>query len=186
MKLVEGGSLSSRMAEFAVPPAGSRSAAWERQVGVAKLVAAIARAVHHAHQRRILHRDLKPANVLLDAEAGPQVADFGLAKRIGSESTLTGTAVLGTPAYVAAEQASGDREVTTQTDVYGLGAILYELLTGRPPFKGSTVVDTLRLVQEAEPVRPRSVCPAVDRDLETLCLKCLEKDPVRRFESAAA
>jgi serine/threonine protein kinase/WD40 repeat protein len=187
MRLLEGGSLAARMADLAVASATTRGDARRRQAAVAALVATIARAVHHAHQRGILHRDLKPANVLLDSAGQPLVADFGLARRTDADSTLTATgAILGTPSYMAPEQARGSAEVTTQADVWGLGAILYELLTGQPPFKGTDMLDTLAKVKDREPTRPRSVSPFVNHDLETVCLKCLEKDPTRRYPSAVA
>ncbi len=188
MRLVEGGSLAARMPDFAVPEATSKAESRARQQRAAGLIAVVARAVFHAHQRGILHRDLKPANVLIDPVGAPHVTDFGLARRIGAEdSTLTATgAVLGTPSYMAPEQTGGGQPITTQADVYGLGAVLYEVLTGQPPFKGADVVGTLALVREKEPARPRTICPAVDGDLETICLKCLEKDPARRFSSAEA
>ncbi len=183
MRLIEGGTLAGRVGELSIPAAPGR----DRQTAAARLVSSIARAVHHAHQRGVLHRDLKPSNVLLDAAGEPHVADFGLARRIGASSSLTASgAVLGTPSYMAPEQARGGKDVTTAADVWGVGAVLYELLTGRPPFKGTDVLDTLAQVREGAVVRPRAVCPAVDADLETVCLKCLEKDPVRRYGSAAA
>ncbi|MFP2930317.1 serine/threonine-protein kinase, partial [Pyxidicoccus sp. 3LG] len=174
MRLMEGGSLADHMARLRTQPRRA-----------AELMAAVARAVHHGHQRGILHRDLKPPNILLDTEGQPHVSDFGVAKRIEKDGlTQTGT-VVGTPAYMAPEQAAGHvRGLTLSADVYSLGAILYELLSGRPPFEGETAAHILQQVLEAEPVSLRTVAPGVDRDLETLCHKCLEKQPGRRYASA--
>ena len=171
MKLIEGRSLGQRALTF---------------VELAQLLARVAHAVHYAHQRGILHRDLKPSNILLDEKGQPHVADFGLAKQIeGGESLSQSNAVLGTPAYMAPEQARGQiKQLTTAVDVYGLGAILYELLTGRPPFRGENTAETLLLVMTQEPTAPSKLKAGIPRNLETICLKCLEKDPARRYGSA--
>jgi WD40 repeat protein/tetratricopeptide (TPR) repeat protein len=158
----------------------------------ARLIEVLARAVHYAHGQSVIHRDLKPGNVLLTAAGAPKIADFGLARHTEGESGLTtaGT-VMGTPNYMAPEQADGRLEdICPHTDTYALGAILYECLTGRPPFQGATVLDTLAKVREQEPVPPHRLLGSTNRscpaDLETICLKCLEKDPHRRYASAGA
>jgi serine/threonine-protein kinase len=152
----------------------------------AEIIASLARTVQYAHERGILHRDIKPGNILLDAQGEPHLADFGLVRLVESDSTVTRTEeVLGTPSYIAPEQAAGQNDkVTSATDVYGLGAVFYQLLTSHPPFAGGTTYETIRLVLETEPRNPRLWNPKIDRDLTTICLKCLEKDPARRFKSA--
>jgi hypothetical protein len=176
MKLVEGTSLSEHLPRLAREPRAA-----------ARLLATIARAIHHAHQRGIIHRDLKPANILVDAGGEPHVTDFGLARRLEGGSSLTQTgAIVGTPSYMAPEQAAGKKGLTTVADVYSLGAILYELLTGQPPFRAETPLDTVLQVLEREPERPRVINPRVDADLELVCLKCLAKDPQHRYGSAEA
>jgi WD40 repeat protein/predicted Ser/Thr protein kinase len=175
MELIEGRSLAELVREKPLPA---------RQT--AQLLKTIAEAVHFAHERGLLHRDLKPSNVLLDRLDEPHVTDFGLAKRMEGDANLTQTGqVLGTPNYMSPEQADPKRGPTTAaSDVYALGAVLYHLVTGRPPFLAETVTQTLRLVAEDEPVSPRLLNPSVPRDLETICLKCLPKDPNRRYASA--
>ena len=152
------------------------------------LVREVAEAIQYAHDRGIIHRDLKPQNVLLDKNGRPKVTDFGLAKKVESDEGLTASgAVMGTPSYMPPEQASGDtRSLGPPADIYSLGAVLYCLLTGRPPFQSSSLMETLLQVRHREPVAPRELNPAVDLDLETICLKCLEKDPKRRYASAQA
>jgi TolB-like protein/Flp pilus assembly protein TadD/predicted Ser/Thr protein kinase len=177
MKFVEGGQLDEVVKQT---PLSIREAV--------ELIAKVARTVHYAHEHGILHRDIKPGNILLDAKGEPQLTDFGLARLVESESTVTRTLeVLGTPSYMAPEQAAGNNaKLTSATDVYGLGAVLYQLLTGHPPFAGGTTYETIKLLLETEPRQPRLWNPKVDRDLSTICLKCLEKDPRRRYSSALA
>jgi serine/threonine-protein kinase len=177
MKFVEGGQLDEVIRRT---PMSIRQAA--------ELIAKVARTVHYAHEHGILHRDIKPGNILLDANGEPHLTDFGLARLVESESSVTHTLeVLGTPSYMAPEQASGETaKLTSGTDVYGLGAVLYQLLTDHPPFAGGTTYETIRLVLDTEPRQPRLWNPKVDRDLSTICLKCLEKDPQRRYSSALA
>jgi serine/threonine-protein kinase len=176
MEYLPGGSLAQRLRGRPQPAAHC-----------AEMVEALARAVHSAHQAGVVHRDLKPANVLLAADGTPKVADFGLAKQLDRDGGPTHSgAILGTPAYMAPEQAGGmTRQVTPLIDVYALGAILYEMLTGRPPFLADEPVQTVLLVLGTEPVAPRRLQPGVPRDLETICLKCLEKSAARRYASAA-
>ncbi len=177
MEFVDGGSLAQR-------PGGAPLPARE----AARLVRTLAGAVHAAHQKGVVHRDLKPANVLLGSDGTPKVTDFGLAKRLdGPGGSTQSGAILGTPSYMAPEQAAGrGKQIGPAADVYALGAILYELLTGRPPFRAATAVETLVLVQAEEPVPPSRLQPGVPRDLETVCLKCLHKEPARRHGGAAA
>ena len=153
-----------------------------------ELIAKVARTVHYAHEHGILHRDIKPGNILLDVKGEPHLTDFGLARLVETESTVTRTLdVMGTPSYMAPEQAAGNNAaVSSATDIYGLGAVFYQLLTGHPPFTGGTTFETVRLVLDTEPRSPRLINPKVDRDLSTICLKCLEKDPKRRYSSALA
>ena len=177
MRFVEGGQLDDVLKRELMPP---------RQA--AELIVKLARTVHYAHEHGILHRDIKPGNILLDAKAEPHLTEFGLARLIETESTITRTLeVLGTPSYMAPEQAAGKNiELTAATDIYGLGAVLYQLLTGHPPFAGGTIYETIKLLLETEPKQPRQLNPKVDRELSTICLKCLEKDPPRRYSSALA
>jgi WD40 repeat protein/tRNA A-37 threonylcarbamoyl transferase component Bud32 len=199
MRWLEGGSLAAHVGAFRADPRAA-----------ARLLVTVARALHYAHQRRIVHRDLKPQNILLEGRPGapvvewsPVVADFGLAAWVTAEEpaaaprapgeTLPGAAALtrsdfplGTAAYMAPEQAAGERLPSTAIDVYGLGAVLYELLTGRPPFQGEAVTAILKQVKTQAPAPPRQLAPRVNRELEAVCLKCLEKDPARRYPSAEA
>jgi serine/threonine protein kinase/Flp pilus assembly protein TadD len=177
MGLVEGGQLDAVAKHEPIP---IRRAA--------ELIAKLARTVSYAHEHGILHRDIKPGNILLDAKGEPHLTDFGLARLVETESTVTRTMeVLGTPSYMAPEQAVGNNAgVTSATDIYGLGAVLYQLLTGHPPFAGGTTFETVRLVLDTEPRQPRLWNRKIDRDLATICLKCLDKDPQRRYSSALA
>ena len=175
MKFVEGGQLDEVARREPMPI--------RRAV---ELIAKVARTVHYAHEHGILHRDIKPGNILLDAKGEPHLTDFGLARLVESESSVTHTLdVLGTPSYMAPEQAVGNNAIVSNvTDVYGLGAVLYQLITGQPPFAGGATYQTIKLLLDTEPRQPRLLNPKVDRDLSTICLKCIEKDPKRRYPSA--
>jgi serine/threonine protein kinase len=174
MKLIEGGSLAQHRQQLTEVPREP-----------VRLLAQVARAVHYAHDKNILHRDLKPANILLDAEGRPYVADFGLAKWFGPEASLTQSgAIIGTPSYMAPEQAFAKKDLGPAVDVYALGAILYECLTGRPPFQNQNPLDTLLEVRQKQPTRPRALNPRVDQGLEAICLQCLEKDSNARYATA--
>ena len=176
LEYLEGGSLAQRLANGPMAPRPA-----------AALVETLARAVEVAHRAGVVHRDLKPGNVLLTAEGVPKVGDFGLAKLMDSDSALTCSGqVMGTPSYMAPEQAEGhSSRVGPPADVYALGAILYQSLTGRPPFLGHSALETIRLAATTDAVPPTRLRPEVSRNLETVCLKCLEKDPGSRYESAA-
>ena len=177
MKFIEGGQLDEVVRRT---PRSIRQAA--------ELVAKVARTVHYAHEHGILHRDIKPGNILLDVQGEPHLTDFGLARLGEAESSVTGTLeVMGTPSYMAPEQAAGETgTVGKATDVYGLGAVLYQLLTAHPPFAAGTTYETIKLLLDTEPKQPRLLNPKIDRDLSTICLKCLEKDPKLRYSSALA
>lgn len=176
MKFIEGGSLAEQLPQLRESP----------RVAI-QLLADVARAVHYAHQRGILHRDLKPANILLDETGRPLVSDLGLAKQIQSDSNLTQTgAIVGTPAYMPPEQAAAKKEITTAADIYSIGAMLYEVLTGKLPHQGETPVATLMQVLEADIVPPREIDRRIDRSLALICMKCLQRDPNQRYSSAAA
>lgn len=177
MKYIAGETLSARLADGPLAPQEA-----------ARLLSKVARAIEFAHDHGLLHRDLKPANILIDAAGEPHVTDFGLAKRIEGDSSLTASgAILGTPMYMAPEQAAGTRgELSPATDVYSLGSVLYQMLTGRPPFQAATPVDTILLLLEQDPPPPHLMNPKVDRDLEMIALKCLQKPPDLRYASAGA
>src|SRR5213083_2158132 len=175
MKFVEGGQLDEVVR---CTPMSIRQ--------TAELIVKVARTVHYAHEHGILHRDIKPGNIPLDAKGEPHLTDFGLARLVETESTVTGSLeIMGTPSYMAPEQAVGNNAaVGRATDVYGLGAVLYELLTGRPPFAGETTYETIHLLLDSEPRQPRQWNRKIDRDLSAICLKCLEKGPRHRYSSA--
>ena len=177
MKFVDGGQLDDVVRRT---PMSNRQAA--------ELIAKVARAVHYANEHGILHRDIKPGNIVVDHKGEPHLTDFGLARLVQTKNTLTRTIeVLGTPSYMAPEQATGNNaELTSAIDVYGLGAVLYELLTYRPPFAGATPYETIKLLLDTEPRAPRQLNPKIGREISTICLKCLEKDPKRRYSSALA
>src|SRR5262249_49821673 len=177
MELLEGGSLAQALA--GTPQPARRAAA---------LLTTLAEALHVAHRDGIVHRDLKPANILLTTDGTPKVADFGLARHFEGEPgfTLSG-ARIGTPSYMAPEQFIGKAgTIGPAADIFALGVLLYEMLTGRPAFRGETASETERQVIHDEPVSPSRLNPKVPRDLETICLKCLEKDPERRYPTAGA
>jgi serine/threonine-protein kinase len=176
LEFCAGGSLAHKLQAGPLPPAEA-----------ARLAEVLARAVHAAHQAQILHRDLKPANVLLGADGTPKITDFGLAKKLDEAGQTASGAVMGSPSYMAPEQAGGqNKEVGPAADIYALGAILYECLTGRPPFKAATSLETILQVLANDPVPPARLQPGVPRDLETICLKCLQKESKKRYVSAAA
>ena len=197
MKLITGENLRKKIAsgDLCLTPKGhgtSKTSIQDRALAIARLVATMARAVQHAHENGVLHRDLKPGNIIVDRDGQPHLTDFGLAKMLESEAgqtpgvplTVSG-ATLGTPSYMSPEQATGQR-LSTASDIYSLGAILYEMLAGQPPFQGATLLETLRLAAEQEAKRPSAINPRIDRDLDTVCVKCLEKNPVARYATAEA
>ena len=174
MKLIGGGNLGRHLGRYR-----------DDHEAAARLMATVAKVIGHAHRRGMIHRDLKPSNILIDEAGQPLIADFGLVKRTGDASSLTSSGVLlGTPAYMAPEQIAGD-DATPAADIYSLGAILYQILTGRPPFRAATVAETLTQVLEHDPVPPRRLRPSIPRELEFICLKCLEKNAARRYRAAA-
>ena len=193
MQLIEGSNLVGRLSDFVIPqtaPKGFNGRAYLRVsfLKVVRLITTLARAMHSAHECGVLHRDLRPANILIDHSGEPHITDFGLAKQLFGGVNLTQTgSVIGTPAYMSPEQTQGRAmKLTPATDTYSLGAILYLLLTGQPPFNSDNPMETMQQVLSEDPVPPSKINPLVDQDLETICLKCLEKDPQRRYKSAQA
>ncbi|MFP6615142.1 MAG: serine/threonine-protein kinase, partial [Candidatus Hydrogenedentota bacterium] len=186
MKLVTGGDLRDVISTFHVQSGTKhQKSSTKNQRQIAELMATVARAVHHAHQRGVLHRDLKPGNILLDEDGQPHITDFGLAKQFESDSDLTRTgAVMGTPSYMSPEQARGEKTLTTAADVYSLGAVLYELLTGVPPFQKETTMATQLAVLNDNLEAPRKRNSTIAKDLETICLHCLHRDYRHRYQSA--
>ena len=185
MRLVDGDDLAARLPDLALPADARGAEAHQYQVAIARLIATVARAVDFAHTRGVLHRDLKPNNILLDPEGRPHLTDFGIAKSLDQETGLTQTAeLLGTLSYMSPEQAAG-KATARATDIYSLGAILYELLTRQRPFEGAKM-EVLNRILQTDPPTPRSINPVIERDLATICLKCLDKNPVRRYASALA
>ncbi len=176
LEFLEGGTLQEKLEKYSMPPRES-----------AQLIETLARALHYAHQKGILHRDIKPANVLMTTDGAPKFADFGLALRLDrNEAHNPRDRIVGTPMYMSPEQASGSSDIGPATDIYALGATMYEMIVGRPPFRGSTIMDTLKMVKTIEPVPPRQLQPNVPADLQTICLKCLHKDPAQRYKTAEA
>jgi serine/threonine protein kinase len=177
LEYVDGGSLDQQL----------DGTPWHERRAAA-LVEALAHGIAEAHRLGMIHRDLKPGNILMAGDGTPKITDFGLAKAFNTQSGLTATdSILGSPSYMAPEQAEGKtKEVGPLADVYSLGAILYELLTGRPPFRGATVLETLEQAKTSEPVPPRRLVPGLPRDVETIALKCLQKEPAKRYDSASA
>lgn len=175
MALVEGTNLAEMVAENPLPPRRA-----------AEIVARVAEALDHAHRRGVVHRDLKPANVLIDPRGHPRLIDFGLAKRTEGEGVLAAPGMaVGTPCFMAPEQARGRTDVGPAADIYGLGSLLYCLLTSRPPLQAATIPETLRLVAEYDPVPPRRLNPTIPADLDAIVMRCLRKDPRGRFATAA-
>ena len=175
MQYVDGCSLSQRVRQGPLLPEDA-----------ARIVGTVADAIHHLHGHGIVHRDLKPSNILLDQAGQPYVTDFGLVKVLGGSQRTTTGAIVGTPSYMSPEQAAGRKDLGPPSDIYSLGAILYELLTGQAPFREESPLDTLVQVLESEPATPRRLCPTIPAELELICLRCLEKAPAERFASADA